>query len=1168
MQRFQNEINRLNLAALIIRLLSGKHLKIFLLLFFLSGPYRLYAQNAGNLRMRWIYVSADTLTLDTLTIIPGTLKLFPQPDDFYLDYKKGNFYLQDTSVQDSLLAVYRVFPYNLHQSISHKDTMLINPVENFDRYDNLFTYSREASQDELIALSGLQKSGNISRGILVGNTRNLSVNSNLNLQLSGKIADDLEILASITDNNIPVQPDGNTQQLQDFDKIFIQVFNDKFKLIAGDYEMQSGESYFMRYFKKNLGLSFQANAGMSNGGIITPSVAVAMSKGKFARNLIKGEESLQGPYRLTGNNNETFIIVLSGTERVYIDGVLLSRGADRDYVIDYNSAEITFMPRILITKDKRITVEFQYSEKNYFRSLVQAGVNYKHKKIDAFFNFYSEQDAKNQEQQQSLSESDKAVLAAIGNNLDKAVVPSIEKTQYDPARVMYALIDSLGYDSVFVVSSDPATALYQLRFSIVGQGKGDYVQGDFTANGRTFVWVAPDTLDGVIVKQGNYAPVRKLIAPQTQQMLTAGAKFHPDDKFEIKSEVAWSRFDPNTFSDIDNDKNQSWAGTLAAKKTFEISRHFNFDVFGGYEYVNQRFKPIERFRTVEFTRDWNLQTIDDSLTQQWWESGLTFYENGKYRANYTFRNLNINDGYKGNKHVMNVNISPEKLRINYSGSYLTTGKEDFATAFYRHLANAEIQLKPFTIGVTDEFESNRQKQDSLLFSSYRFDDWKIFIRSPEKSINIWKVYAGKRIDMKPQADIFRVSGDALNTGAEFHYMKSKIHRFNLTFNYRKVERNDSLAPGGPVPEDNLLGRVEYILRAAKGAISWNIFYQFGSGLDQKREYFYQEVSQGLGVYEWIDLNEDGIKDLNEFFIASNPALANYIRVFTPNNNFVKVLNAKLSQNLSLNPGIIWQKKGGFLAFLGRFSTQTFYSIDKSTQAENPVEAYNPFFNPSLDSALVSYRNTFRNTVFFNRSYTKFSIEYTYLNNRLKNLLLNGFQTDGTLSHNANIRWNITRKYTLILAGEFGNIFSASDFIIEGNYKIYFNKLLPEFRYQPNQYFRISLIGEVTRKRNDDSEIDQNAAIWGFGLDSRFNMPAKGSLFANIKFSKIDYTGPENTPSQVKMLEALRPGLNLTWSINWQQNLNKFLQLSINYNGRKSETVQAIHVGGVEIRAFF
>src|SRR5690606_37490933 len=126
---------------------------------------------------------------------------------------------------------------------------------------------------------------------------------------------------------------GNTNTLQEFDKVFIQIYNDRFKLIAGDFWLDKPEGYFLKYKKRAQGLTVNYRWTKDTLKVWNTQLSGALSKGKFQRQIIQGVEGNQGPYRLRGAENEPYIIVLSGTERVYIDGKLKERGQEFDYVI-------------------------------------------------------------------------------------------------------------------------------------------------------------------------------------------------------------------------------------------------------------------------------------------------------------------------------------------------------------------------------------------------------------------------------------------------------------------------------------------------------------------------------------------------------------------------------------------------------------------------------------------------------------------------------------------------------------------------------------------------------------------------------------------------------------------------------------------------------------------
>ncbi len=77
----------------------------------------------------------------------------------------------------------------------------------------------------------------------MGNTRDASLTSNLNLQLEGKLNKDYRIEATLADANIPIQPEGNTQQIQEFDKVFLRIYSPRNEILAGDFDIRPVTGY-------------------------------------------------------------------------------------------------------------------------------------------------------------------------------------------------------------------------------------------------------------------------------------------------------------------------------------------------------------------------------------------------------------------------------------------------------------------------------------------------------------------------------------------------------------------------------------------------------------------------------------------------------------------------------------------------------------------------------------------------------------------------------------------------------------------------------------------------------------------------------------------------------------------------------------------------------------
>lgn len=1144
-------------------------LKRLILFLFVFCSVVAFSQES-NQRVRLIPASSDTITLDTLTIYPNSFQVFCgdlklSHNDYHLNYAKSKFvFIGDCG--DSIRLVYRVLPLNLSKVYGARDTSIIYS-SNKGNFDQFLITEREVNED-FFGGSGLSKSGSISRGITFGNNQNLAVNSSLNLELEGDIAPNLKMLASISDNNIPIQADGNTNKLQEFDQIFIQIYNDRLKLIAGDFWLYKPKGYFMNYKKRAQGLTVNYIHKNDSNKVWKSQTSGALSKGKFNRQIIQGIEGSQGPYRLQGNENEPFIIILAGTERVYIDGKLLDRGQEYDYTIDYNSSEVVFTSRNLITKDSRIVIEFQYSDQNYARSLLQNSITFESDKFNFWMNSYTEQDAKNQTIQQSLSSSQKLLLSEVGDSISLARSSSIDSVGYVDNQVLYKAIDTLGYDSVLVFTVNQDSALYRAIFEFVGNGNGDYVFSNFNALGKVYKWVAP--INGV--SQGNYAASRLIVTPKQKQLVAIGMNYQLKKGLSIETEVAYSKNDINTFSRVDSKDDIGLALKSKLLSVVPLGKDsipkWSLESKLEIESLDENFNPIEQYRAVEFDRDWNTRDKGYKGNQLSTGGGLKLKNQKVGNVNLEGQRYVVGSDYKGTRTVFNGKLKKNGYSADWDASYLQSEARS-KNQFLRHEIDLNKSIKFFKIGFQDIHELNTFDSISypLSLNSYQFYDYQFYISNGDSSKNKYKLFYQERFDKFSDSSRLINVAKARTAGGELTLMNLNNQRLNIVTSYRELKILDDKWIN-QTPENSLLGRIDYELRAFKNAITWNNFYEIGSGLELKKEFLYVQVTNGQGIYTWIDYNNDGVKDLNEFEIAQFQDQAGYIRVFTPSNEYVKTFSNELNQGLFIKPERVWSQSKGVKKVLARFSDQARVRMVRKTNYFNGVNAFNPFSSSISDTNLITTSSSVKNTLFFNRTASIFGAEYVFQDVRSKVLLSNGFDSRENKLNEISMRLNLMRKYTIELSGQNGFKKSNADYTSGRNYSIKYQLLEPSLIYQPSTSFRVTLDGKFSEKRNDESLGGELAKIKEIGSTFKYNRAQKGSLNGAINMIQITYDGIQNSALGFEMLEALKPGLNFTWNIGYQHSISKTLQLSFQYNGRKSENNDTIHSGGMEVRAFF
>ena len=1126
--------------------------KGFFLVFLLS-MFALNAQISKNqLLIKSFKIKSDTIKIDSVSISAFGFKVFQNdslinPLKYNIDFSKAQLIFKDKAINktDSINIQYKPYPKFLTKKYQVFDKKLIVPN---NTSSELYSLTTNKTKNNNKPFEGLNAVGNITRGLTIGNNQNGVVNSSLDLQIAGKISNNVTLKGAIIDTNIPIQENGNTYKLNEFDRVFIELFSKNWKITAGDIYLNNNETKYLNFNKKVSGLA--VNATIKNKkSVIEVETSGAVVRGKYKKVQFVGLEGNQGPYKLNDLNNNSYILILSGTEKIYVNGQLLKRGVNNDYTIDYNNAELTFNTTFPITANMRISAEFQFNDSVFTRFITYNNIHYKSKKLAVSGYFYNENDAKNQPLEQDLTDAQKQVLANAGNNITKMVSPSAYEDTYSENKILYKK-SLLGTSEIFEYSTNKNDVLYHVSFSFVGANLGSYNLKEVIAIGKVFEYVGGNL--------GDYNPIIPLTAPNKLQVAIFKANYQPSKKTFINTETAFSVNDANLFSNIDDENNNGFATQFNWKQII-FSKKWELNSKLSLDYINANFKSVERVQNIEFNRDWNITTLTGN--QQLITTELAFFNRKNSAINYAYENLTLGNGFTGNKHHLFGNISQNNLTINFDGSVLDNISEIKKGTFSRFYITANYNLKKGWIGTRFIGENNNQtsvltqQKENL---SHKFKEYEGYFGIGDSTKTFTKIGMKFRTTDSIQNNKFMRVNKSKTYYLNSNLIKSKTANLSTFINYRTVKNTNFK------DEESLNSKWIYQQQLFHQFLNFSTVYQTLSGTLPQQDFNYLKTEPGQGYYTWIDYNNNGVKELNEFEIAQFPDQAEYLRIILPTINYIATHQNKFSQTIGINAQQ-WSNKKGIKKTLSHFNNQTYILVDNKQLKQPKKFNLNPFDINNSNVLALNYH--FTNTLFFNKGKKHFTTSYNYQKSKNVSTTTIDNLTNNLQMQQVTFEHKIGKFWLFYLNGNKSKNKTNSLNYTNRNFELKNYTITPKLSYYYNKNTYLTVFYEFKNKENLIQDFEE-LKLHKFGLEFNNVNNLKNSLKITLNLFNNKFIGNSNSPVGYQMLEGLQAGKNYTWSFLFHRKINSFLYLNFNYLGRKSETSRTIHTGTFQLKAIF
>lgn len=306
--------------------------------------------------------NSETLSVNGKTLARGI--------DYQIDYREGAITLQRDFPDNELLEItYQTFPFPI-KKLYRRDLFRREALSEEVRpsADRDMILPRRTPVGPATAPSQLHVTGSQRFGISVGSNRSLSQNRELRISVDGKVSENVSVIASLSDQDLPIQASGTTEDIQDIDEKLIRITSPNVTATLGDFEGSLGNSEFIFFPRALEGVQVEGDFKWGKFHLIPSSIP----KGQSTSKIIRGEEG-RSEYRIDADGE--FVVVKAGSEIVWLNGERMRRGKNNDYVVrEYGDPTIEFTNKHLITSNDVIRVDFEFipEDRAYQRNLYGA----------------------------------------------------------------------------------------------------------------------------------------------------------------------------------------------------------------------------------------------------------------------------------------------------------------------------------------------------------------------------------------------------------------------------------------------------------------------------------------------------------------------------------------------------------------------------------------------------------------------------------------------------------------------------------------------------------------------------------------------------------------------------------------------------------------------------